>query len=212
MGLLDMAGERIGQLAVIERDTKMKGDAWWVVKCDYGTIKSIRGGDLRSGRVKACGCLKTTHGMTGSNEYTIWNIMRQRCRDETVKDWPRYGGRGVVVCAGWQKFENFFADMGKRPSKKHSVDRIDNDGNYSCGHCAECLENEWPANCRWITMAEQHRNTRRNKFITFNRETLCVSDWAKRKGMSSALLRWRLESGWGIEKALTEPVHSRAHP
>lgn len=89
------------------------------------------------------------HGMTGTSEFWIWQHMRKRCHDEGSKDFSRYGGRGIQVCERWRdSFDNFFADMGKRPSDKHSIDRINNDGNYE------------PSNCRWATRSEQRSNQR----------------------------------------------------
>jgi hypothetical protein len=102
----------------------------------------------------------------GHQLYVVWGGIKQRCRNERHKDWPRYGGIGRVICDGWfSSFVSFVEDMGPRPPGM-SVERIDNDGGYTCGHCAHCLENGWPANCRWATAAEQNMNTRRNKHRT----------------------------------------------
>lgn len=133
------------------------------------------------------------HGMRSSSEYRIWCNMRYRCLvplDPAFKD---YGGRGIGVCERWMKFENFIADMGPRPSSKHSLDRFpNNDGNYE------------PGNCRWATKSQQQRNTRKSKMLTFAGETLTLPDMAEKYGLRPKLLRRRLEHGWAIEKALTE--------
>jgi len=82
--------------------------------------------------------------------------------------------------------------MGVRPSLQHSIDRLDGDGNYSCGHCEECLANGWVLNCRWATRAEQRRNSKDVRMLTFEGETMCLADWAKRKGMTKSTLHRRL--------------------
>src|SRR4051812_12730576 len=104
------------------------------------------------------GTFSRTHGMWETPEWRAWHSMRNRCNVPTSKDYERYGARGVRVCANWNSSAGaFLADMGQRPSLGHSLDRRDNDGHYSCGKCAECLANGWPANCRWATASEQAR-------------------------------------------------------
>lgn len=125
------------------------------VRCDCGSARSVIVVELRNGRSKSCGCLhrevaaaaNRTHGMTNSPEYQAWEGMKHRCSSPNSPSWSRYGGRGIQVCAEWRdSFEAFFAHIGPRPSAVHSVDRIDNDGNYE------------PGNVRWATPAQQHAN------------------------------------------------------
>jgi hypothetical protein len=130
-------------------------------------------------------------------EYLTWSRMRERCTSVRHKSYPRYGGRGIKVCEQWNSFANFLADMGLRPSAKHSLDRIDNDGNYS------------PENCRWATVKEQSRNRRNNHHITFNSKTATLQEWADSLNMSCHALSRRLTKGWPISRALTEPLSPR---
>lgn len=108
-----------------------------------------------------------SHGHTingvKSNEYHIWVEMRGRCRRLTHRKYKDYGARGIKICSRWGYYPNFLEDMGTKPSKGYSLDRIDNDSNYSCGHCEECIANGWTANCRWATAKEQANNRRPHK-------------------------------------------------
>lgn len=130
-------------------------------RCECGTERVVLSQSLRTGNTKSCGCLKAearsalTHGRSRDRgpTYRSWLSMTARCTSRANKRWPRYGGRGIKVCARWSGvdgFVNFAADMGERPVGK-SIDRKDNDGNYE------------PSNCRWSTPAEQNRNNSRNK-------------------------------------------------
>lgn len=133
----------------------------------------------------------TTHGMTKTRAFKTWLSMLGRCSPRS-KVWERYAGRSVVVCERWKTFENFLADMGEPPDGL-TLDRIDNDGNYE------------PGNCRWATYAEQARNRRTNRLLTHNGETMCVTDWARRIGISRTALHRRIDVlGWPVGRALTE--------
>lgn len=136
-----------------------------------------------------------THGMARKGnvapEWVIWNAMRQRCKTPTNKAWKDYGGRGIRVCDRWSDdFSAFYADMGPRPSPKHSIDRIDNDGPYS------------PDNCRWVLRRIQQRNTSRNRFITFAGDTCTLAEWGERTGLRPDTIAWRLAHGKTVEQAL----------
>lgn len=131
---------------------------------------------------------------THPNEYRAWSGMHTRTRNRRFKDWRLYGGRGIRVCERWKSFANFFADMGPKPTPKHTLDRISSDGNYE------------PSNCRWATPKEQARNwSSRNRLLTFESETLPLSAWAERLGWCREVIRDRLNSGWSVECALTIP-------
>jgi len=134
-------------------------------------------------------------------EYKAWTAMHQRCKNPKCAGFEHYGGRGIKVCERWNYSIAFLVDMGPRPSPKHSLDRIDNDGDYT------------PENCRWSLIAEQLRNTRRNKRITFRGETRCLADWAQLYGLDPNTLHARLTVyGWTVEEALTTPPQKGKRP
>lgn len=116
--------------------------------------------------------------------------MQQRCRNKSNKGYYGYGARGIKVCDEWKSFWQFLADMGPRP-KGCSLERIDNNGNYE------------PSNCRWATSREQQLNTRKNVWLTFNGETLCQTDWARKLGVKEQVISYRVKK-YGAERALAE--------
>ena len=132
-------------------------------------------------------------------EYRIWTNMRRRCLNPADSGWPKYGGRGIKVCARWMVFAAFFADMGARPDPKLTLERIDNNGNYE------------PGNCKWATRAEQAANKRppRLKLLTLDGVTLSKAAWAKRLGIKPATIYQRLRYGWSVERTLTTPVDAQ---
>lgn len=121
--------------------------------------------------------------------------MNGRC-DDSSPDYRLYGARGIKVCARWRNsFAAFLSDMGRKPSPTHSIDRINNDGDYE------------PSNCQWATSSQQARNTRRNRFVTFNGQTLTIGDWANGLGMNRLTLFSRIvRRKWPIERALSTPT------
>jgi hypothetical protein len=178
--------------------------ATWRCLCDCGNETVVTGVDLRSGHSQSCGCLMgerliaslTTHGRSGTPEHSSWKQMRQRCLNPKNNAYDRYGGRGIVICQRWlDSFADFYADMGPKPSPKHSIERRENDGNYE------------PGNCYWATPKQQNRNTRKNVMLTFDGRTQCIGAWAEELGMGLRTLWTRLNDGWSVERALTEPVH-----
>lgn len=162
-----------------------------------------------AGDVKGCGCLKGLnligraptykHGFAGKNgqrssEYSIWNMMRSRCHNPNNKAFPRYGGRGIKVCERWKSFENFIADVGARPSKAHSLDRINNDGDYE------------PSNVRWALPEQQAANRSDNRWIEHNGKTLPLFLWAKESGVAASVIHKRLKRGWTFARAIGQEV------
>jgi len=136
-----------------------------------------------------------THGMYRTPEYVAWNNMKDRCFNSNHKRYSDWGGRGITVCDRWLNFENFIADMGSRPAPKHSIDRIDNNGNYC------------PDNCRWATKAEQDNNRRSNRFITIDDDTLTIAQWENKMGFNKNVIQNRLNMGWSEYDAVMTPVH-----
>jgi hypothetical protein len=135
-----------------------------------------------------------THGQSKTPTWRTWAGMRNRCNNPNNQKYPAYGGKGIKVCERWGSFENFVADMGERPSPKHSIDRIDNTGHYT------------PENCRWATPTEQANNKSTNRCVTFLGESLTVAEWSRRTGIPYFTLMYRIKAGWSAERALTEPV------
>lgn len=128
--------------------------------------------------------------------YATWANMKTRCSNKKSKNFDIYGGKGVRVCERWIKFENFAADMGPKPSVKHTLDRIDSNGNYE------------PTNCRWADSVTQGRNTSRVVLIEFNGQKKCLPEWAAFLKISKPTLKSRIKHGWSVEKALSTPANS----
>jgi hypothetical protein len=214
----NLAGQKFGRLSVIERDgTEVdkagKRSALWRCLCECGATAFVPTRRLASGNTKSCGCLaseairtnRKTHGASRSRgrrpatpEYGVWRSIRSRCLNQSSPAFPDYGGRGIVMCDRWREdYTAFLADMGTKPTPRHSIDRIDVNGNYE------------PGNCRWATSKEQMRNTRRTHFATFQGETLCLTDWAAKTGLTRECIKRRLHHGWPVELALTAPSDPR---
>lgn len=202
---IDLTGKRFGRLTVLRRTgTTTYGQPQWLCRCDCGAEVTPFGNSLRAGLTQSCGCLHretvTEHGETGSPEFTTWQRIVQRCEDPHIRDYHRYGGRGITVCDRWRhSFPAFLEDMGHRPADKDSIDRIDNDGPYS------------PENCRWATALEQGANKANNHRLEWNGECLTIAEWCRRLGMKKNTLLNRLNRGLSAEEALSRPVaHKKA--
>lgn len=206
MRFKDLTGQRFGRLTVtrfIGRDLRAKTSQWECL-CDCGNTCIATAAHL--GRhTHSCGCLRREnsaamhriHGKTRTPEHGTWTWMRNRCLNPTNQRYSEYGGRGIKICERWlESFENFFADMGPRPSPQHSIERENNNGNYE------------PGNCKWATRTEQNRNSRQNVKLTHNGETLTVAEWTQRLGFKRATLYYRISAGWSVSRALTTPLQA----
>lgn len=176
---------------------------WWC-DCECGKGNFITSADLKSGRVNSCGCIKDLrvkmmnwkHGATEGrrknfSEYNIWCGIKRRCTSLTSDDYPDYGGRGIKMHMEWQKdFMLFLKDMGMRPSKKHSIDRIDVNGNYE------------PSNCRWATIYQQANNKRTSRKYILNGKQYSSGELGYIYGIDRRKFEGRIKRGWTVERAL----------
>lgn len=200
---VDHTGKRFGRLVVMksagrkDRGHNRRRPAW-LCRCDCGQTTVVVSGELTSGHTQSCGCRQrdlaqeasTTHGRSKSAEYRIWTHIIGRCDNKTDASYKNYGGRGIRVCRRWRTFENFLADMGERPSNKHTIERVKNDRNYS------------PANCVWATRLMQNRNRRGNRMITFDGRKRLIVELAEEFGIAPRTLRKRIDKGIPIGIAL----------
>jgi hypothetical protein len=213
--------EQMGNLAVVQRKTTRKNwigmrqgkiqiialqksgthrqSAKWLCQCDCGNSKIISSQSLRRG-TKSCGCLivdaakrRFIHKKTNTKTYKSWSSMIQRCNNPNNPKYYRYGGRGIKVCDDWRIFKNFLNDMGECP-KNHTIDRINNNGNY-------CIEN-----CRWANIKTQARNRSNNRMIEINGQTKTMVEWCDIKNVSHVMVRMRIHRGMNpIDAILKEP-------
>jgi hypothetical protein len=140
----------------------------------------------------------TKHGFSPRGqrmpEYMVWVGIKTRCYNKNDHNYQKYGARGIQMCERWRdSFPNFLEDMGRRPSDDHSIERIENSGNYE------------PGNCRWATVEEQANNRRSSRIIEFNGHRRTLAQWARSTGLSQDALYMRLHKGWAVERALTQP-------
>lgn len=202
----DLTGKTFGHWTVLGLDGWTdRGVKLWRCRCVCGTEKPVSATSLPNGASISCGCIRdaltairsTKHGNAKrsgrSAEYKAWQDMMKRCFCMDTKNYNDYGGRGITVCERWKTASNFIRDMPKKPDCKFSLGRINNNGNYE------------PGNVEWQTDRQQSRNTRRNRMITFNGETMCLTDMAEKFGFSEAIIRKRLNRGWSVQRSLTTP-------
>lgn len=207
---IDITGQRFGRLVargpVERRDLGYTSYVLWHCDCDCGGSTRTTSSKVRSGYSSSCGCysaeqlaeglISRKHGharpnLGFSDEYKVWSSMLNRCRLSNEADFKNYAGRGITVCERWAKdFLAFYADMGLRPSPKHSIDRINNDGNYE------------PGNCRWATSSEQGNNRRVNAIIEAFGRKQTLAQWAREAGVPTSVLWTRLRRRASAEDAI----------
>lgn len=204
-------GDVFNRLTVVEYiGLNKSGNRTWRCICECGNETIVTTKDLVS-KTKptiSCGCYRREriteanfiHGETHvSSEYKTWQSMKRRCYTPNTPRYMDYGGRGITVCDEWKdNFLQFLADMGRRPSSGHSIDRLDNNGPYN------------PDNCVWASRTQQSRNRRSNHMITYKGETKCLTEWAEQFDIAASTLAARINTyGWSVEKAFTTPVKSK---
>lgn len=185
---LNLIGVKFGYLTVLSQNGKTEQHQLrWLCKCDCGNYTTVTGGRLRFGSTKSCGCLylkgnRRKHGESSiTPEYRAWSKIKERCYSNTSKGFPRWGGRGISMCKEWRdNYEIFLDEMGRRPTNNHSIDRIDNNGNYC------------KTNCRWATRKEQNNNTTRNRYISNNGVTNTLQGWADKIGVDYRNISYHL--------------------
>lgn len=206
---LDLCGHRFGRWLVLSKGDTVRSKVKWICSCDCGNTTQVDGGSLRRGVSTSCGCQRDEetarrnfkHGVvtgfhtgTPPRTYNCWRNMKARCQNPNNHKYPIYGGRGITVCPQWQTFAAFYADMGDCP-EGHSIDRIDNDGNYE------------PSNCRWANSIDQMNNQSTNTLLTHNGKTQTLSQWAREVGIHHTTILQRINrGGWSVDRALTEGV------
>ena len=188
--LSDLTGQRFGRLVVLHRAPNRKKRVFWTCRCDCGKKKRILAQSLRQKRTVSCGCHRAegarkrrkTHGATKTPEYATWRHILSRCNNPNTAYYDCYGGRGIAVCERWTTFENFRSDMGPKPSEKHSIDRIDPDGDYS------------PDNCRWASPEVQQGNRRFCYRIHHNGKVFSLAALAREVGAERGKLHSRIKA------------------
>lgn len=207
--MINLTGLRFGSLTVRKRVGSARGSVWWDCYCDCGKSIFASTGYLGNGNTRSCGCgqkkaaaltclKRGKHFMKGTSLYNRWRSMLQRCYYKGHIGHKYYGGRGILVCEEWRKFEIFMQwALSNGYKESLSLDRINVDGNYE------------PANCRWITMRDQTNNRRCNVFISLDGRRQTVSQWATELNIFPSTLLNRLRSGWSPEQCLKTPISYR---
>lgn len=178
LNIIGLRFERLTVLSELPERTK-QGKVLFECKCDCGNIINVIGSKLKNGWTKSCSCLQKekaklatppnkTHGLSKTLIYSTYYTMISRCNNINNESYPHYGGRGITVCERWmESFENFISDMGEKPTKNHSIDRIDVNGNYE------------PSNCRWATKIEQENNKTDNRIIFHKGKNYTIAQLSK---------------------------------
>lgn len=198
-------GDKYGKWTVTGPNKMGKQTSMTPCRCECGTERLVIPADLRMGRSKNCGCVRRAtvaknnyiHGHSSTREHVVWLGMIARCTNKRHSHYAIYGGKGVVVCKRWMdSFTDFIADMGWPPSNKHSIDRIDNEGNYE------------PGNCRWATAKQQQRNKTKTVKITKDGVTKSVMEWSEITGIKYGTIMGRIKRGWPKDTLLDPRIRT----
>lgn len=198
---VDLQGKKYGKLTAVKRAENVKGRTRWVCRCDCGNETVVSAGNLTSGAVKSCGCLKKNpinakHKQSKTPLYRQWVSMIYRCHNPKNNAYKYYGARGIKVCDEWHDFTIFkkWVDETK-PRGDFSIDRIDNDGDYC------------PENCKWSSAKKQANNRRSNVIISYNNEYHTLMEWSEMLGFDYKNVHNRMyKLGWTFEKAINTPI------
>lgn len=208
-----LKGRRFGRLKAIRPVQVPITVLRWECRCDCGKTIVTSANALKAGATKSCGCYRkdvqrarlkalTKHGAARRDyktpEYITWLAINARCYNPNSEMFSAYGGRGITVCSRWRRnFSAFLQDMGQKPGKRFTIERINNNLGYS------------PKNCRWATYSEQMRNTRRTRIISLDDKAMCLTDWSEKTGIPMKTIHRRLAAGWSARDALTTPVRRK---
>ena len=194
----DITSQQFGRLTALYRLHNYPNNrTYWLCACECGNLKEAEISNLLKGHIRSCGCLRkelnTIHGKHDTRLYYIYNSMKDRCYNQNNNSYVHYGGRGIKICDEWlhdfDVFYNWAINNGYNDTL--TIDRIDVNGNYE------------PSNCKWSNRKQQARNTTRNRYITINGETHCLSEWCEILGLKYKRVHNRLNKhGWSIERAL----------
>lgn len=204
----DLTGIKFGSLTPIRRASEINSRTTWLCKCDCGNTTYADVYSLMNGTKKSCGCIprakniRIKHNRSHHPLYACYYRMRHRCENPADKSYERYGGRGIKVCDEWKNDITAFINWGLANGYKEglSIDRIDNDGDYS------------PENCRWANPTQQSNNRSTNAYVTYNGETHTYAEWSRITGIKQLTIRHRIEDlHWSVEDALTVPTTERRY-
>lgn len=190
----DLTGQRFSRLIVLEPHGKDKfGNKQWLCRCDCGRLTVANSHSLTSKHKRSCGCMmrerignmRRIDGRSNDRLYHLYYRVRSRCENPKASYFEHYGGRGIRVCDEWQTWEAF-RDWALANGYKDglTIDRIDVNGNYE------------PSNCKWITQAEQMRNTRKTRYLTVNGVKKPLVTWCEELGVSFGTASARFTRGW----------------
>ena len=195
--LKDLKGQKFNRWTVICKSSKTNSfyNVLWVCRCECGIVRDVLSGNLVRGLSKSCGCLNrenhSKHNLSKTAEYKTWLGIKSRCLNPKNEAYNNYGGRGIKICDRWlNSFENFYADMGLKPSEEYSIDRIDNNGHYE------------PGNCKWNTFEEQQNNKRTNVYHVYNNQKITTKQASKIAKVSPTCIVKRLARGLNIKEAI----------